>query len=131
MIVIYRNPNVLSVPQRIDPKDAGVVVGEGFDFKPGLNDVPTKIWDDICKNPLIKLRLEQGKLETVKGDKGESVEIKDLHKLPEDRAIKVVEQTHDEEVLGEIKNLDKRPKVQAAIKKQEKVLEEVATAKKG
>jgi hypothetical protein len=122
MLVVYNKPNIFSC--------------EGVDFKPGVNEVDPAAWAKVAKNPVAKLLIDDKKFEVVggtsaKGEKVEPAEVKDIGKLPEADAAKLVKHVHDADHLAELKASDKRPAVQKAVAEKEKELAAIEAQKKG
>lgn len=106
MLIMYKKPNLRGI---------GPIT-----LKPGLNDVPAALWQEAQKTygPSITRMLDDGLLEVLEGKAGDPLELADLAKLPERKAIKLVTETVDDGVLTQWHESERRKAVIAAIENQ-------------
>lgn len=97
---------------------------------PGLNDVKDELWDQWKKNPQVERLIAEGKFE-VESEKSPDAasaekagEAQELHGIHAKKAVKLVAETLDIELLKKWKAQDARPSVQSAIQDQIAVIME-------
>lgn len=85
-------------------------LGGHLTLGPGVNNPDPKAWAEAKKIKLVQHHLEEGTFE--------ELDVKDLAQVSEKRAVKLVSDTVDRELLKTFAATEKREKVKAAIAKQ-------------
>jgi hypothetical protein len=90
---------------------------------PGVNDVDEKEFAEVSKYEAFKALLDDGTIEVLQSKDGKPLALADVAKLPEKKAMELVDKTVSKPVLKAMRDADKRPAVVEAIEEQLAVID--------